>query len=268
MVPTRLLRETWADGRVVLNAWVVGEGPSTGETLARAGFDTVTLDLQHGTATIDAAAETFRAIELAGAVPFARAPWNDPAVLMRILDLGARGVICPMVGSADEAEAFVRACRFPPRGIRSYGPVRGALGAGVEHVRRSDESVLLFAMIETAEGFAALEGIAATPGLDGLFVGPADLSLGLGFETFADLADARTLEAVDAVVAAAHRHDIVPGIYVSSPERGAEMASRGFRFVTPATDAELLARGGEAALEATRRLAGAQSSPLTSRRRR
>jgi 4-hydroxy-2-oxoheptanedioate aldolase len=162
-----------------------------------------------------------------------------------------------MVGSAGEAESFVRACRFPPRGVRSYGPVRGALGAGVEHVRRSDESTLLFAMIETADGFADLEGIAATPGLDGLFVGPADLSLGLGLETFADLADPRTLDALDAVVEAARRHGIVPGIYVPTPERGDEMARRGFRFVTPATDADLLARGGEAALEASRRLADA-----------
>jgi 4-hydroxy-2-oxoheptanedioate aldolase len=252
-VPTRVVREAWADGRVVVNAWVVGEGPSAAEVLARAGFDTVTLDLQHGAASIDGAAETFRAIELAGSTPLARAPWNDPAVLMRLLDLGARGIICPMVGSATETENFVRACRFPPRGVRSYGPVRGALGTGAEHVRRSDESILLFAMIETAEGFANLDAIAAVPGLDGLFVGPADLSLGLELETFADLTDPRTLAALDAVVEATRRHDIVPGIYVSSAERAVEMARRGFRFVTPATDADVLAHGGTAALDQTRR---------------
>lgn len=252
-MPTRAARDAWAAGRVVLNAWVFGEGPSSAEVLARSGFDTITLDLQHGAATLDAAGEIFRAIELAGASPLARAPWNDPATLMRLLDVGARGIVCPMVGSAAEAESFVRACRFPPRGVRSYGPVRGALGAGAEHVRRSDESILLFAMIETADGFADLDGIAATPGLDGLFVGPADLSLGLGLDAFADLTDARTLETLDAVVEAARRHGIVPGIYAPSPERAVEMVRRGFRFVTPVSDADLLARSAAQSLDATRR---------------
>lgn len=252
-MPTRSVRGAWAADGVVVNAWLFSEGPFPAEVLARAGFDTVTLDLQHGAATLDGAADILRAIELGGAVPLVRASWNDPATLMRVLDLGARGVICPMVGSAAEAEAFVLACRFPPRGIRSYGPVRGALGAGMDHVRRSDEAILTFAMIETAEGFADLDGIASTPGLDGLYVGPADLSLALGLDAFADLGDARTLEALDAVVDAARRHGIVPGVHAPSAQRAVEMARRGFRFVTPATDADLLGRGGADALDSTRR---------------
>jgi 4-hydroxy-2-oxoheptanedioate aldolase len=161
-----------------------------------------------------------------------------------------------MIGSRAEAEAFVAACRYPPLGIRSYGPVHGALGAGREHVRRANEVILTFAMIETAEGFENLDEIASVPGLDGVYVGPSDLSLALGLETFADLSDPRLLEALDAVVDAAKRHEIVAGVHAPSPERTAAMAERGFRFVTPAVDTTLVTDGASASLERTRTLMG------------
>ncbi|MEX0817825.1 MAG: aldolase/citrate lyase family protein, partial [Gaiellales bacterium] len=155
-----------------------------------------------------------------------------------------------------EAEAFVAACRYPPQGIRSYGPVHGALGAGREHVARANEIVLTFAMIETAGGFGNLDEIASTPGLSGLYVGPSDLSLGLGLDTFADLGDPRLLEALDAVVDAAKHHEIVSGVHAPAPERSAAMAERGFRFVTPAVDTSLIVDGASASIERTRTLLG------------
>ncbi len=136
--------------------------------------------------------------------------------------------------------------------------MHGALGAGRDHVTRANEIVLTFAMIETAEGFGNLDEIASTPGLDGLYVGPSDLSLGLGLDTFADLGDPRLLEALDAVVDAAKRHEIVAGVHAPSPEKSAAMAERGFRFVTPAVDTSLLADGASASLEQTRTLMGAR----------
>ena len=123
---------------------------------------------------------------------------------MRALDLGVRGVICPMVGSRAEAEAFVGACRYPPAGTRSYGPIHGAFGQGREQTSAADAAVLLFAMIETADGLANVDEIAATPGLDGLFVGPADLSLAMGLDTFADLTDPVLLGMLDTIVEAAN----------------------------------------------------------------
>ncbi|MEX2203400.1 MAG: aldolase/citrate lyase family protein, partial [Actinomycetota bacterium] len=255
-MPTDRLRETWARGGTALNAWLTLEGAASASTVAAAGFDSVTLDLQHGAAEPHDAARIFAAVEAAGAVPLARVRWNDPAELMRMLDVGARGIVCPMIGARTEAEAFVAACRYPPEGIRSYGPVHGALGAGREHVTRANEIVLTFAMIETAEGFGNLDEIASTPGLDGLYVGPSDLSLGLGLDTFADLRDPRLLEALDAVVDAAKRHEIVAGAHAPSPERSAALAERGFRFVTPAVDASLLADGATASIGRTRTLLG------------
>jgi 4-hydroxy-2-oxoheptanedioate aldolase len=253
-VPTRGLRDAWQRDEAVLNAWLTLEGAGSAELVARGGFDAVTLDLQHGAASLDRAGDILAAIEGAGSVPLARPRWNDPGEVMRMLDLGARGVICPMVGSRAEAEALVAAARYPPAGARSYGPVRGALGAGAEQVRAANETVLVFAMIETAEGFGNLDDVAATPGLDGLYVGPADLSLGLGLGSFADLGDPRLLEALDKVVAAARRHGLVAGIHAPSPEPAARMVERGFRFVCPAVDADLVRSGAEEAVRTTRTL--------------
>jgi 4-hydroxy-2-oxoheptanedioate aldolase len=159
---------------------------------------------------------------------------------MRALDLGVRGVIAPMVNSAAEAEALARACRYPPRGIRSYGAVRAAFGAGREQTERANGEVLVFAQIETAEGLAAVAEICAVDGLDGLYVGPADLSLSLGLGSFADLADPRPLEALDAILGAARDHGVVPGIHAPSGDAALAMARRGFAFVGSAGDAAAL----------------------------
>lgn len=171
---------------------------------------------------------------------------------MRSLDLGVRGVICPMVGSRSEAEALVSACRYPPAGTRSFGPIDRAYGEGFDQVTAANDADLVFAMIETAEGLENIEEIAATPGLDGLFVGPADLSLAMGLDTFADLTAPALLTALDTVLDAANRHGVVPGIHSPSPPRAAEMAARGFRFVSCAVDSALLGEAGEAALRSAR----------------
>ena len=249
---TDRVRERWADGETALNAWLTFEGAASAAVVAEAGFDAVTLDLQHGTAGLEDVGAIAAAIERAGAVPFVRLRWNDPGLVMRALDLGARGVICPMVDSREQAEAFVRACRYPPLGSRSYGPIHGASGAGREQTERANEEVLAFAQIETVEGLAAVAEIAATPGLDGLYVGPADLSLTMSLESFADLADPAMLHALDAVVAAAQAAGIVPGIHAPGAERASAMIERGFRFVGAAGDADLLAAATAEALEHVR----------------
>jgi 4-hydroxy-2-oxoheptanedioate aldolase len=246
------VRERWAGGEGAFAAWLTLESPAASAAVASAGFDAVVVDLQHGHATLEALPHLLAAIETTPAVPFVRAAWNHPADLMRALDLGARGVICPMVGSRAEAETFVAACRYPPVGTRSYGPIHAAFGRGHQQTTAADDATLLFAMIETADGLAHLEEIAATPGLDGLFVGPADLSLGMGLDTFADLIDPALLTALDAVVAAASGHGLTPGIHAPSRTSAASMASRGFRFVSCAVDEDLLHGAAEAALREAR----------------
>ena len=251
------VRDRWAAGEVALNAWSTFGGASAASILAAAGFDAVTVDLQHGEHTLERLGEVVGEIERAGAVPFVRLGWNDPADVMRALDLGARGVICPMVDTAEDAAAFARFCRYPPLGARSYGPVRSAFGTGREQTDAANAAILAFAQIETAAGWANVEGICATPGLDGVYVGPADLSLALGFEGFADLGSRDLLEAVDRVMEAASEHAVVPGIHAPSIERAVEMARRGFRFVGAAGDTELLRGGAAESIERTR--AGART---------
>jgi 4-hydroxy-2-oxoheptanedioate aldolase len=150
----------------------------------------------------------------------------------------------------------VAACRYPPAGIRSYGPIHAAFGRGHEQTAAAEDAILLFAMIETADGLANLDEIASTPGLDGLFVGPADLSLGIGLDTFADLTDPVLLTVLDSVVEAAGEHGLTPGIHAPSPTNAAAMAGRGFRFVSCAVDEDLLRGAAEAAIRGTR---GAQT---------
>jgi 4-hydroxy-2-oxoheptanedioate aldolase len=246
---TARLRDLWFRGGTALNAWVTFRSPSVAALLGSGGFDAVTVDLQHGEASLADLGPMVAAIELTGAAPFARVRWNDPGAIMRALDLGARGVICPMVNAAAEAESFVRACRYPPLGVRSYGPVRAAFGSGREHAERANEATLAFAQIETEQGLAAVEEISSTEGLDGLYVGPADLSLALGL---ADLRDPALLDALDRIVAAARRNGLVPGIHAPSIDRAIEMGRRGFRFIGSTGDAELLAHGARANLESIR----------------
>jgi 4-hydroxy-2-oxoheptanedioate aldolase len=257
-VRTDRLREIWNRDEPAFNAWLTLEGRAVAEAVAGAGFDAVTLDLQHGAATLDRhAGETFAAVEAEGAVPLARTRWNDPAEIMRALDLGVRGIICPMIGSRAEAERLVGWCRYPPDGVRSFGPVRGALGSGANHVLAANASVVVLAMIETDEGLRNVDEIASTPGLDGLYVGPTDLSLALGLPALADLEDPSLLEALDAIVAAARRSGIAPGVHAPRPDRAARMIERGFRFVCPAVDADLVRSGAQEALDATRAALGA-----------
>ena len=250
---TDRVRERWAKGEAALNAWLTLEGTASAAVVAEAGFDAVTLDLQHGSTGIEDVGRIAPAVEAAGAVPFARLRWNEPGLVMRALDLGVRGVIAPMVDSRPQAEALVRACRYPPLGSRSYGPVHGAFGVGRDQTERANAEVLVFAQIETAEALAAVAEIAATPGLDGLYVGPADLSLTLGLATFADLSDPTMITALDDVVLAARSAGIVPGIHAPGVERAIAMIERGFGFVGAAGDAELL---GAAAAETLARVRG------------
>lgn len=234
------VRERWEHGEVALNAWLTLGGASAAEVVARAGFDAVTVDLQHGAVTHEALGAVVAAIEPTGAVPLARLPWNDPASAMRVLDLGVRGVIAPMINSAEEASALARACRYPPRGTRSYGVVRSAFGSGRDQTERANESILAFAQIETAEGLAAVSEICAVDGLDGVYVGPADLSLALGLASFADLDDPKLLEALDRVLEATRTHEVVAGIHAPSVGSAVAVARRGFTFVGSAGDADAL----------------------------
>jgi 4-hydroxy-2-oxoheptanedioate aldolase len=246
------LPELWKQDRTAYTCWLSIPGSWSAEVMAHAGFDAVVVDLQHGLAGNDAMLAMLQAIGTTAAAPIVRVPWNEPSAVMRALDAGAYGIICPMVNTRAQCEALVAACRFPPEGSRSFGPTRSLVSIGPDYLSRSRSFALAFAMIETAEALANLDAIAGVPGLDGLFIGPWDLSLALGIQRAGNLADPAMVEACDRILAAARKHGLVAGIYADSAAQGRPLAARGFRLVNVATDTMLLQRGAEAELAQAR----------------
>jgi 4-hydroxy-2-oxoheptanedioate aldolase len=246
------LRRLWGEGRAALNAWLTIPSAWTAELVAAAGFDAVTIDRQHGLADDATAIAMLQAISTTAAAPLVRLAWNDPAAVMRALDAGAWGVICPMVNSRAEAEAFADACRYPPHGYRSYGPIRAAVYAGDDYFTRANDEVVALALIETAEGLANAEAILTTPGLDGAYIGTIDLSLSLGLSGLGDLGDPILSEAVGRILALARRHGRVAGMHARTAAEARELAARGFGLITVMTDSSVLQTAAVNALHAAR----------------
>jgi 4-hydroxy-2-oxoheptanedioate aldolase len=232
------LDECWKEDRPAFGLWGSIASPLTAELAAAAGFDYLCVDLQHGSADEERMVSMFAALEARGAVPFARVTFNEPWMVNRVLDLGAVGVIVPLVNTAEEARRAVSACRYPPHGVRSYGPLRAALTVGSSDPERLAAGALCFVMIETRQGLEHVEEIAHTPGLDGIYIGPSDLSLGLGREPGhgGDVLE----RAITRIREACASAGIIAGMHCTGGgEEARERAAAGFRLVTVGVDAQL-----------------------------
>lgn len=232
------LRAKWNQGQATFGMWAGIDSSLTAELAADAGYDYVCVDLQHGMSDERTMVAMFEAIAGAGSTPLARLAWSEPWMIMRALDLGAAGVIVPLVGSGAEAQRAVRACKYPPHGNRSYGPIRAQHVVGSAAPSDLAESVVCFAMVETRDGLDRLEEIASTPGLDGIYIGPADLALALGRTPGAggealEEAIARVRESCDA-------HGVIAGMHCHSGESARAYAAQGFRLLTVGVDSSLL----------------------------
>jgi 4-hydroxy-2-oxoheptanedioate aldolase len=237
---TNPIREIWAGNRPALGLWSVMPGTIGAEILAGAGADYVCVDQQHGVIDYGSMVPMFQVIRAGGAAPITRVLSNDPFLIMKALDAGAWAVIVPLVNSAEDAARAVSACRYPPRGMRSFGPV---LAAGVIGSRDPEElggEVLCLVMVETIEALERVNEIAATPGLDGVYVGPSDLALSLGLPPTLEVTEDEHVEAVERIREACHEHGIAAGIHSPSGEWARRHAEAGFDLVTVATDAPLL----------------------------
>lgn len=246
------LREIWAAGGAVVNGWLAIPSVFSAETMAHQGWHSLTLDMQHGVIDYQVAVGMLAAISTTDTVPVVRVPWLDPGILMKTLDAGAYGVICPMVNNRADAEALVAATSYPPRGSRSYGPIRALLYGGADYGRHADDEIVRFAMIETREALENLDEIMSTPGLDAVYIGPADLSLALGCTPKFDQDEAPVVEAIDRILERAKAHGLVAGIHNGSAEYALKMIGKGFRFVTIGSDARFMAAGAKAAVERMR----------------
>jgi 4-hydroxy-2-oxoheptanedioate aldolase len=221
--------------------------------MAHQGFDSLTVDLQHGVVDYQTAVTMLQAVSTTPVIPLARVPWNDPALLMKILDAGVYGVICPMVNTRAQAEALVAACKYPPRGYRSFGPVRASIYAGADYVDHANDDVIVMPMIETAEAVKNLDEILSVPGVDAVYVGPSDLSLALGCKPRLDQTDPPVVEAQQKIVEACRRRGVVAGIHNATSAYALKMIAAGYRFVTLASDSRFLAKEAAAEVAVVRR---------------
>ncbi len=235
------LKKIWARGEAVVNGWLSIPSSFSAEVMAHQGFDSLTVDMQHGVVDYQVAVTLLQAISTTAVIPLARVPWNDPARLMKILDAGAYGVICPMVNTREQAEALVQACKYPPRGYRSWGPVRASIYAGADYGDRANEDIIVMPMIETAEALKNLDDILTVPGVDAIYVGPSDLSLALGCKPRLDQTDPPVVEAQQMIVEACKRHGVIAGIHNATAAYALKMVAAGYQFVTLASDSRFLA---------------------------
>lgn len=241
-------------GETVYAGWSSLASPVVAETIAREGFPAVVVDVQHGLWDTAAAFNAIAGINHAGAAPFVRVPLNDFAFVSRALDVGAEGIIAPMINTPTDARAFASAAKFPPLGERSFGPHRAMTlqgrGVPLDYMREANDGTLTLAMIETPTALANVDEIAATPGIDALFIGPYDLSTSLSAGKAQDIAAPEVEKAIDQIRAAADKAGKIPGIFCRDAERGLAMAKRGFRLITVGSDMSFLRESAAAALKA------------------
>jgi 4-hydroxy-2-oxoheptanedioate aldolase len=235
------LRTIWSEGGTVVNGWLHVPSSFSAEVMAHAGYDSLTIDMQHGPVDYGSLVPMLQAISTTDTAPVVRVPWHDSGLIMQVLDAGCYAVICPMVNTREQAEAFVGACRYPPAGYRSYGPFRAALYGGEDYTDYADDTVVTMAMIETREALDNLDEILGVTGLDAVFVGPSDLGQSLGYGPGVDREEPEVVEAIDRVLAAARDRGLPAGIFTGSTGSASRMVEKGFRFVNVSTDAQLMA---------------------------
>ena len=243
------VKTLWDSDLAATAGWLHLGHSFAAELMSAQGFDAVVVDHQHAPYGMDTALTLIAAISSSASVPMARVAWNDPAEIMKFLDAGALGIICPMVNTAQQAKDFVGACRYPPLGYRSYGPTRAALIHGAEYGSHANDAVLTMAMIETVEGLANLDAIIKTPQLDGIFVGPSDLNQSLGNGAKLDSLEPEFLAILEQIVLKTRAAGKQAGIFCGSAEYAVRMRQLGYRFLVLSSDSRMLAAAARHALE-------------------
>jgi 4-hydroxy-2-oxoheptanedioate aldolase len=246
------MRATWASGGTALGAWLFLREPLVAEAAALSGYDYVCIDMQHGLMSYEHAVTMLYAMARTETTPIVRVPWNEPGIIGRVLDAGAGGVVIPMVNTADDARAAVQACFYGPKGARSMGPVGVSARAGREgYFGSANNSVICIPMIETKEAVGNLDEILAVPGIDAVYVGPADLSITYGLQPMNDQTDPEWNAALELVVARCAVHGVVPGVH-ADPSIAGKRAAAGFKMITVGYDFSNVMNGIRADIKKSR----------------
>ena len=244
------LKELFKSGKPIINGWLQIPSAFSAEVMAHQGWDSCTIDMQHGVIDYPNALNMLQAISTTDTIPLARVNWNEPGQIMKILDAGCYGIICPMVSNREQAEKFVQACLYPSKGYRSFGPIRGLLYGGADYAKQADNEILKLAMIETKEAINKLDEILDTPNLDGIYIGPADLSLAIGEEPgFDKQENTKAFKEIIRILEAAKKRNLLAGIHNGTVEYAKKVISIGFNLVTIGSDQRFMSAGAKNSIE-------------------
>jgi len=251
---TNNVKRLWASGKVVINGWLAIPSGFSAEVMAQCGFDSITVDMQHGVQDYQSMVACFQAMHGHPVTPMVRVPWNEPGIIGKVLDAGAYGVICPMINTKEEAERFVSYCKYPPRGTRSNGPVRAGLyGTAGSYQATANEETLCIPMLETRTAIANMEAILDVEGIAGVYVGPSDLGFSYGLVPKLDRDEPEILKIYDKLIKECDKRGIAPGIHCSGAEGAARNIKLGFKLVTLLNDCGLMATFAKMSIAQTRK---------------
>jgi len=251
------LKQRLKAGKAAVNGWLAIPSGFSAEVMAQCGWDSVTVDLQHGVQDYQSMVQCFQAMQAHPVTPLVRVPWNEPGIIGKALDGGAMGIICPMVSTPDEATQLADASLYPPAGKRSNGPIRAAMyGEASDYQKTANNEVLVIPMIETQQAIDNIGAILDTPGLSGIYIGPSDLGFSLGLVPILDREEPQILGIYEMLLRETAKRGLFAGLHNATAAYAARMIGMGFRFVTIANDSGLMARAAREAVNATRKGAG------------
>ena len=224
------VKRLWREDKPALGGWLSIGNTFSAEVMAGQELDWLCIDMQHGVIGYDTAVPMLQTISATNVTPIVRVPWCEPAMIMKMLDAGAYGIIVPLVNSRAEAETAVAACRYPPRGIRSHGPTRAAYYAGFDYLAHANDEVLCIPQIETVEAMDNLDDILSVPGVDAAYIGPMDLTISMGITPEMDGEAKQYVQARKRIVESCHKHGVVPGVH-SHTRAATRRIEEGFRLI-------------------------------------
>ena len=244
------LRTLWQQNRYAINGWLAIPNSFSAEVMANQGWDTLTVDMQHGVIDYAQMVPMLQAISTTATVPIVRVPWLEPGIVMKSLDAGAYGIICPMVNTREDAQRLVSYTHYAPRGSRSFGPVRANLYGGSDYASKANDTIVVFAMIETKQALVLVDSILTVEGLDAVYIGPSDLSLALGCRPQFDEVDPPVAQAIEHILQRAKAHGVRAAVHNGLPSVAKARAAMGFDLVTVSSDARILIAGSQELLKA------------------
>ena len=247
------LKSLWQSNTATINGWLAIPSGFAAETMAQGGFDSLTVDLQHGVQDYQSMVACFQAIQSHPVLPMVRVPWNEPGIVGKVLDAGAYGVICPMINTPEEARALVSYVRYPPKGKRSNGPIRAAIyGEAGGYQTTANDEILCMPMIETQDAIDNLDAILDVPGIDAVYIGPSDLAFSRGGVPALDQETDEAMSTYQQILTATKKRGQFAGIHTAKPEYAARMIKMGFNMVTLSNDSGIMLNAAKAAVKVAR----------------